>query len=125
MNTRPRPVTATVTKPKWMEPHVIPRRSRSLESNGSTASLTSVLDHDSYESPDLSEDEWEREELRRNVENEEKTIQQDRRTARNRGTYKARASSAKSQDRVNFQRKNRITAHQKDRYGIFDTFNDM
>lgn len=121
MNTRPRPVTATVTKPKWMEPHVIPRRSRSLESNGSTASLTSVLDHDSYESPDLSEDEWEREELRRNVENEEKTIQQDRRTARNQGSYKARASSAKSQDRVKFQRKNRITAHQKDRLADYDT----
>uniref|UniRef100_A0A0B6Y8X6 Coiled-coil domain-containing protein n=1 Tax=Arion vulgaris TaxID=1028688 RepID=A0A0B6Y8X6_9EUPU len=51
---RPRPVTATVTKPKWMQ---IPTqddqrrfRSKSLESNGSTASLTSLLDHDSYNS---------------------------------------------------------------------------
>ncbi|KAJ8313860.1 hypothetical protein KUTeg_008421 [Tegillarca granosa] len=51
MNRRPRPVTATVTKPDWMKPHVSPR-SRSLESNGSTASLTSVLDHDSYISPE-------------------------------------------------------------------------
>nr|XP_022307223.1 coiled-coil domain-containing protein 34-like isoform X2 [Crassostrea virginica] len=121
MNTRPRPVTATVTKPKWMEPHVIPRRSRSLESNGSTASLTSVLDHDSYESPDLSEDEWERDEFRRNVENEEKTVEQDRRTARNRpSSCKARAL-AKSQDRVKVQRKNRITAHQRDRFSEYDT----
>jgi hypothetical protein len=106
-----------------MEPHVIPRRSRSLESNGSTASLTSVLDHDSYESPDISEDEWEREELRKNVENEEKTIEQDRRNrssyqgsaaAKNRVTTKSR-TAAKSQDRGKVQRKNRITAHQKDR----------
>ena len=50
MSSRPRPVTATVTKPKWMEPQVVRPRSMSLESNGSTASLTSVLDHDSYES---------------------------------------------------------------------------
>ena len=50
MSLRPRPVTATVTKPKWMEPQVVRPRSRSSESNGSTASLTSVLDHDSYES---------------------------------------------------------------------------
>ena len=50
MSLRPRPVTATVTKPKWMEPEVYRPRSRSMESNGSTASLTSVLDHDSYES---------------------------------------------------------------------------
>ncbi|XP_062587860.1 coiled-coil domain-containing protein 34-like [Saccostrea cucullata] len=120
MNTRPRPVTATVTKPKWMEPHVIPRRSRSLESNGSTASLTSVLDHDSYESPDISEDEWERQELRKNVENEEKTVQQDRRIARNRSSHKERAP-AKSQERVRVQRKNRITAHQKDRISDYDT----
>ncbi|RUS77948.1 hypothetical protein EGW08_014294 [Elysia chlorotica] len=51
---RPRPVTATVTKPKWMtipSPDAIRKiRSRSLESNGSTESLTSVLDHDSYNS---------------------------------------------------------------------------
>lgn len=51
---RPRPVTATVTKPKWMtipSPDAIRRiRSKSLESNGSTESLTSLLDHDSYNS---------------------------------------------------------------------------
>lgn len=51
MSARPRPVTATVTKPPWMK---IPPadaamyRRQSLTSNGSTASLTSVLDHDSY-----------------------------------------------------------------------------
>ncbi|KAK3600817.1 hypothetical protein CHS0354_020497 [Potamilus streckersoni] len=55
---RPRPVTATVTKPKWMQPEAIvgPRRSHSVESRGSTASLTSILDHDSYESLSLSDD---------------------------------------------------------------------
>ncbi|XP_052810555.1 coiled-coil domain-containing protein 34-like [Mya arenaria] len=54
-NLRPRPVTATVTKPSWMRPEaIVGPRSRSLESRGSTASLTSVLDHDSYIS--LSED---------------------------------------------------------------------
>ncbi|CAG2230552.1 CCDC34 [Mytilus edulis] len=62
MSLRPRPVTATVTKPKWMEPQVTRPRSRSLESNGSTASLTSVLDHDSYESLGESEDELHTEE---------------------------------------------------------------
>lgn len=46
---RPRPVTATVTKPKWMQPEaIVGPRSASVESRGSTASLTSVLDHDSY-----------------------------------------------------------------------------
>lgn len=59
MSLRPRPVTATVTKPKWMEPQGRRRRSYDLESNGSTASLTSVLDHDSYVSPAPSDDEWE------------------------------------------------------------------
>ncbi|XP_060073542.1 coiled-coil domain-containing protein 34-like [Ylistrum balloti] len=57
MSLRPRPVTATVTKPKWMEPQVFRRQSLSLESGGSTASLTSVLDHDSYISPTPSDDE--------------------------------------------------------------------
>ncbi|KAL8594106.1 hypothetical protein ACOMHN_000818 [Nucella lapillus] len=59
MSARPRPVTATVTKPPWMQ---IPEadanmyRRHSLTSNGSTASLTSVLDHDSYVSePDYEE----------------------------------------------------------------------
>jgi hypothetical protein len=53
MAARPRPVTATVTKPPWMR---VPNadaamyRRSSLSSNGSTASLTSVLDHDSYAS---------------------------------------------------------------------------
>lgn len=52
MSCRPRPVTATVTKPKWMEPKVLAGRSRalSLDSSGSTSSLVSVLDHDSYDS---------------------------------------------------------------------------
>lgn len=59
MSARPRPVTATVTKPVWMqvpEADAAAYRRFSLTSNGSTASLTSVLDHDSYVSePDLSE----------------------------------------------------------------------
>ncbi|KAL5006610.1 hypothetical protein ScPMuIL_015416 [Solemya velum] len=52
VHSRPRPVTATVTKPKWMEPKVLAGRSRtlSLDSSGSTSSLVSVLDHDSYDS---------------------------------------------------------------------------
>ncbi|XP_076466580.1 uncharacterized protein LOC143297909 [Babylonia areolata] len=60
MSARPRPVTATVTKPPWMQ---VPDadaalyRCQSLTSNGSTASLTSVLDHDSY----VSEPEYEAE----------------------------------------------------------------
>ncbi|KAH3715940.1 hypothetical protein DPMN_058656 [Dreissena polymorpha] len=55
-NLRPRPVTATVTKPSWMRPEaIVGPRSRSVESLGSTASLTSVLDHDSYIS--VSDDE--------------------------------------------------------------------
>ncbi|XP_046569260.1 LOW QUALITY PROTEIN: coiled-coil domain-containing protein 34-like [Haliotis rubra] len=52
MTTRPRPVTATVTKPRWMampDADAIARaRRHSLGSTGSTASLVSVLDHDSY-----------------------------------------------------------------------------
>jgi len=59
MSLRPRPVTATVTKPKWMEPYVVRPPSISMDSTGSTASLTSVLDHDSYISPAPSDDEWE------------------------------------------------------------------
>ncbi|XP_050418581.2 coiled-coil domain-containing protein 34 isoform X2 [Patella vulgata] len=47
-SSRPRPVTATVTKPKWMEPPCNSTHRHSLDSTGSTASLTSVLDHDSY-----------------------------------------------------------------------------
>ena len=45
---RPQPVTATVTKPDWMKIHAIRHRSFSFDSTGSTASLVSVLDHDSY-----------------------------------------------------------------------------
>ncbi|XP_045170495.2 coiled-coil domain-containing protein 34-like [Mercenaria mercenaria] len=57
---RPRPVTATVTKPKWMQPEaIVGPRSASVESRGSTASLTSVLDHDSYISCSDEEDEYE------------------------------------------------------------------
>ena len=51
MSARPRPVTATVTKPPWMQvpdADAAMYRRQSLTSNGSTASLTSVLDHDSY-----------------------------------------------------------------------------
>ncbi|KAK7500765.1 hypothetical protein BaRGS_00008009 [Batillaria attramentaria] len=51
MSARPRPVTATVTKPAWMQvpdADAAAYRRHSLTSNGSTASLTSVLDHDSY-----------------------------------------------------------------------------
>ena len=53
MSARPRPVTATVTKPPWMkvpDAEAALYRRQSLTSNGSTASLTSVLDHDSYTS---------------------------------------------------------------------------
>ncbi|GFO48396.1 histone-lysine N-methyltransferase SETMAR [Plakobranchus ocellatus] len=58
---RPRPVTATVTKPRWMtipSPDAIRKiRKKSLESNGSTESLTSLLDHDSYNStPEVPDD---------------------------------------------------------------------
>ena len=56
---RPRPVTATVTKPSWMQPEaIVGRRPDSPDSRGSTASLTSVLEHESCES--LSEDEIDR-----------------------------------------------------------------
>ncbi|XP_059160059.1 coiled-coil domain-containing protein 34-like [Physella acuta] len=54
MTGRPRPVTATVTKPKWMQlpsPDAMNKiRRKSLESNGSTASLTSLLEHSSFDS---------------------------------------------------------------------------
>ncbi|XP_012937952.1 coiled-coil domain-containing protein 34 isoform X1 [Aplysia californica] len=59
MTGRPRPVTATVTKPRWMQipdPDAIAKiRSRSLESHASTDSLTSFLDHDSYVSENDTE----------------------------------------------------------------------
>ncbi|KAK7008743.1 coiled-coil domain-containing protein 34 [Biomphalaria glabrata] len=59
MSSRPRPVTATVTKPRWMQtpsPDTMRKiRRRSVESSGSTASLTSLLDHSSFNS--ASEDE--------------------------------------------------------------------
>lgn len=51
MSARPRPVTATVTKPEWMKAEYAYRPySHSLDSTGSTESLISCLDHDSYES---------------------------------------------------------------------------
>ena len=62
MSARPRPVTATVTKPPWMQvpdADAAMYRRHSLTSNGSTASLTSVLDHDSYTSEPEYEDEKE------------------------------------------------------------------
>lgn len=56
---RQRPVTATVTKPIWMMPEAhVGQRSASVESRGSTASLTSVLHHDSYFSVSDQEDEY-------------------------------------------------------------------
>ena len=69
---RPRPVTATVTKPSWMQPEaIVGPRSDSPESRGSTASLTSVLEHESCES--LSEDDIDREvELQRKKEEQKK-----------------------------------------------------
>ncbi|CAG5134388.1 unnamed protein product [Candidula unifasciata] len=58
---RPRPVTATVTKPRYSQPKQDDSqklRRKSLESHGSTASLTSLLDHNSYNSAsDFEEDE--------------------------------------------------------------------
>lgn len=74
MNIRSRLVIVIVIKLKWMEFYVIFRRLRSFEFNGFIVFLIFVFDYDSYESFDFSEDEWEREELRRNVENEEKII---------------------------------------------------
>ena len=60
---RPRPVTATVTKlPVWEDDLGIRadgNRRHSLTSSGSTTSLTSVLEHDSY----ISETEMERDAL--------------------------------------------------------------
>ena len=62
MASRPRPVTATVTKPRWMEiaddDAMAYAYRHSLDSTGSTESLTSILDHSSYESiPSEVEDE--------------------------------------------------------------------
>jgi len=51
MNARPRPVTATFPPPAFAE-H--PQRSYPLSIGSSTASLVSILDHDSYAS--LEED---------------------------------------------------------------------
>ena len=58
MSARPRPITATVTKPSSMAPPTLSiRRSISPESMGdSTASLVSVLDHDSFSSAPSSSD---------------------------------------------------------------------
>lgn len=74
MNIRLCLVIVIVIKLKWMEFYVIFRRLRLFEFNGFIVFLIFVFDYDSYESFDFSEDEWEREELRRNVENEEKII---------------------------------------------------
>lgn len=57
MSGRPRPVTATF-QPAGMEPVTgVRSRSYSLSSGSSTASLVSVLDHDSYESLEDSDQE--------------------------------------------------------------------
>lgn len=53
MSARPRPVTATVNPPLTSTPLHGPRTF--LSSDGSTESLISILDHDSYESPLASE----------------------------------------------------------------------
>lgn len=45
---RPRPVTATVTKLDWMKAPATIHQTLSFDSTGSTASLVSILDHDSY-----------------------------------------------------------------------------
>ena len=61
MSARPRPVTATIRPPSMDPPTGVRERRYSLSSGSSTASLVSVLDHDSYESPGTdSEDERER-----------------------------------------------------------------
>lgn len=56
-------MTATVTKPAWMQvpdADAYAYRRHSLTSNGSTASLTSVLDHDSYISEPETDDDVEK-----------------------------------------------------------------
>ena len=57
MSARPRPVTATVTHQPDFAPFM--PRSGDLSSGSETASLVSVLDHDSYVSPDPSDSEEE------------------------------------------------------------------
>lgn len=54
---RPQPVTATVTKPEWMKVQGTRYRTHSFDSTGSTASLVSVLDHDSYVESDSEKQE--------------------------------------------------------------------
>ena len=49
MSARPRPVTATLGV-HHNEQHLSVPRHYSFSSNGSTSSLVSILDHDSYES---------------------------------------------------------------------------
>ena len=50
MSARPRPVTATFRPPSMTPPTGIRTRSYSLSSGSSTASLVSILNHESYES---------------------------------------------------------------------------
>lgn len=111
MNTRSRLINTTVTKSNWKEPDGIRRRSRSQNSIRSITSLNSVLDHNSCEYPDISENAYERGEHSRNME-DEKTVRQVRRPARNTTTYKE-WGAAKSQERISVQQKNRITAFQE------------
>ena len=59
MSARPRPVTATVCHQPSDVVTGVRTRSYSLSSGSSTASLVSILDHDSYESPMPSDDEAE------------------------------------------------------------------
>lgn len=111
MNTRSRLINTTVIKTNWKEPDGIRRRSRSQNSIRSITSLNSVLDHNSCEYQDISENAYERGEHSRNME-DEKTVRQVRRPARNTTTYKE-WGAAKRQERISVQQKNRITAFQE------------
>ena len=68
------------------------------------------MDHNSCEYPDISENAYEREHSR-NME-DDKTVRQVRRPARNTSTYKE-WGAAKSQERISVQQKNRIKAFQE------------
>ena len=75
MSARPRPVTATVTKPRYPIPVTsTPLRNdyMTLSDGGSTESLVSILYHDSCESLPPS-DEENKETTRKNVKNSEGT----------------------------------------------------
>ena len=60
MSGRPRPVTATVTRQPELDFIPLVPRTADLSSGSETASLCSVLDHDSYLSPGDSDHEEEK-----------------------------------------------------------------